>query len=113
MAWFKKDKGGDDNKREHVRHESKGEKVAMVNNGKASSRLYDLLDISIGGFCLTGYDGNLKGNQYFEFQLSAPIDGKDTKADGFATVVRVKDGKLAAKFTPQPRLKKFLRDYLE
>ncbi|OHC76531.1 MAG: hypothetical protein A3G18_13240 [Rhodospirillales bacterium RIFCSPLOWO2_12_FULL_58_28] len=95
--------------REHDRIEGKGEKVAIL----PSSKTFNVLDFSMGGFCIKGYDGKLHGNQYLEFKFFGAKDGKDVKTEGFATVVRAKDDFLAVKFTPQPRLKQFFLDYLD
>jgi len=119
MSWLKKITGGDDSggdkgdgpKRQHERVECDGETLSVLDDAGRSGPEYEVLDVSMGGFAVTGYDGNLRGNQYFEFKLMGDIKGEAVEATGFANVVRVKDGKLAAKFTPQPRLKNFLRDY--
>jgi hypothetical protein len=98
--------------REFERVKASGETVRILGDGTRGTK-YDVLDMSLGGFAATGYDGNLKGNQYLEFQFFGVQDGKDVECEGFANVVRVKDGMLAVKFTPQPRLKRFMREYLD
>lgn len=128
MAWFKK--GGDDKPegaatadapapaptpggdREHARFVGKGERLMILQDDSSPGTEHDVADLSEGGFRISGYEGSHKGNQYFEFKLSVIIDGTTRETTGFANVVRVKDGFLAAKFTPQARLKQFLRDYL-
>ena len=111
MAWFgKKDKPP---QREHDRYAGKGEKVEILINNAESGKPYELLDVSMGGFALTGYDGNLHGNQYFEFKFCGETKGTPAEITGFANIVRVKEGMLAAKFTPQPLLKTFFRDYIQ
>jgi len=99
-------------KREFDRIEGTGETVRILGDGTRGT-LYPLLDMSLGGFATSGYEGKLKGNQYLEFHFYGTKDGKDVECDGFANVVRVKDGMLAVKFTPQPRLKRFMREYIE
>lgn len=112
MAWFGKKKSGDDKpQREHERYEGQGETITVLQDSGADMGTYNLLDVSMGGFALNGYEGRLKGGQYFEFRFNGDINGEEAKVDGFANIVRVKDGMLAAKFTPQPRLKTFFRDY--
>ncbi len=114
MAWFgKKKEGGGDNKppREHERYDAQGETMTLLQDSGADGKTYELLDVSMGGFAVRGYDGRLKGGQYFEFRFNGDMKGEDAKVDGFANIVRVKDGMLAAKFTPQPRLKTFFREY--
>ena len=106
-----KPKGG--NQRAHERHPAQGERVTMLNNGKATDQGYELVDISEGGFCLGGYEGKMRSGQYFEFRLTGAPDKGAPEAEGFAEIVRVFDTKAACKFPPQPRLKKFLRDYLD
>lgn len=104
-------KSGDDKpkpERQSERIEGKGERVAILPQNKT----YEILDFSLGGFCLTGYDGTLKGNQYFEFKFLGNKNGDVVEAEGFANVVRAKDDLLACKFPPQPRLKRFMADYL-
>jgi|GEM_PF-536497 len=99
-------------KREFDRITGTGETVRILGDGTRGT-IYELLDMSLGGFAATGYEGKLKGNQYLEFQFFGTKEGKDVEYDGFANVVRVKDGMLAVKFTPQPRLKRFMREYIE
>lgn len=84
--------------------------ILIDNSGSGKS--YELLDVSLGGFAITGYDGPLHGNQYFEFKFCGHLKDKPAEITGFANIVRVKEGMLAAKFTPQPRVKAFLRDYI-
>lgn len=130
MAWFKK---SEDDKpasavaeapapapaaapgsgREHARFVGKGERLMILQDDSSPGPEYEIADLSEGGCRISGYDGSHKGNQYFEFKLSVIVDGATRETIGFANVVRVKDGFLAAKFTPQARLKQFLRDYLD
>lgn len=98
--------------REFERVKATGEMVRILGDGTRGTK-YEVLDMSMGGFAAHGYDGNLKGNQYLEFEFYGTRDGKDVECDGFANVVRVKDGMLAVKYTPQPRLKRFMREYLD
>lgn len=105
----KKPNGGSKPTREHDRIEGKGEHVLIL----PSSKTFNVLDFSLGGFCIKGYEGKLHGNQYLEFKFFGVKEGKDVKTEGFATVVRAKDGLLAVKFPPQPRLKQFFLDYLD
>lgn len=120
MAFFDKLLGkGDDapkkgsDQRVHERFPANGERVTMLRDGRATQHAFDLQDMSEGGFCLKGYDGEMKAGQYFEFRLTGAPDRGAPEADGFATVVRgFGEDKLACKFPPQPRLKKFMRDYL-
>lgn len=113
MAWFgkKKDSGGDKPTREHERYEGQGETITVLQDSGADLGTYTLLDVSMGGFAVKGYEGRLKGGQYFEFRFNGDVKGETREVDGFANIVRVKDGMLAAKFTPQPRLKTFFREY--
>lgn len=113
MAWFKKDKGGDAPQREHDRVKCDGETLTLIDESGADADTYPLLDVSLGGFAVSGYEGRLHGNQYFEFRFNGELDGDTPQVEGFANVVRVKDGMLAAKFTPQPRIKAFFRDYID
>lgn len=113
MAWFgkKKDEGGDKPVRADERYESQGETITLLQDTGDEGESYQMLDVSMGGFAVKGYEGRLKGGQYFEFRFNGNLEGEDAKVDGFANIVRVKDGMLAAKFTPQPRIKTFFRDY--
>ena len=112
MAWFKKKDGdGDKPVREHERYESQGETITMLQDSGTDGETYDLLDVSMGGFAIKGYDGRLKGGQYFEFRFNGEVNGEQMTVEGFANIVRVKEGMLATKFTPQPRLKTFFREY--
>ena len=118
MAFFDKLMGGGDkadkpqNQRAHERYAGQGETVTMLRDGRATSKVFDLVDVSEGGFCISGVEDPMKSGQYFEFRLTGLNEKGKPEADGFATVVRAFDSKLACKFPPQPRLKKFLRDYL-
>ncbi len=114
MSWFKKITGGGDDKpqREFDRYTGTGETIEILIDNSGSGKAYDLLDVSLGGFAIKGYDGPLHGNQYFEFKFCGTTDGKPAEISGFANIVRVKEGMLAAKFTPQPRVKTFLRAYI-
>ena len=122
MSWFSKLKGGDakgdggkdagseTNVREHERVIGVEATVAILDHNV--NVRYAVADVSEGGFRLSGYDGILKGNQYFEFRLFGSLNGENVEVDAIANVVRVKDGFLAAKFPPQPRLRTFLRDFI-
>ena len=116
MSFFSKLTGSKDKakkqqtqKRLHERVQSKGEFVRIL----PSRKDYQLLDYSLGGFCIGNYDGRLKGNQYLEFKFCGLKDGEDVNVEGVAAVVRAKDELLAVKFPPQPKLKKFLRNYID
>lgn len=98
--------------REHERYQGKGERLRILEEPGPDPVGYELGDISMGGFRIVGYVGKLHGNQYVEFVLTAERDGKTVTCEGFANVVRVKDDFLAAKFTPQPRVKRFLEEVL-
>jgi len=117
MSWLKKITGGDTKnekpKREFDRYAGQGEVVIVGVDDAGRGDEFPLLDVSHGGFAVKEYQGRLHGNMYFEFKFKGNIDGKSVDITGFANVVRVKDGMLAAKFPPQPKLKAFLRDYLE
>jgi hypothetical protein len=117
MAWFKKKNDGAKAdgavNREHDRVRCDSETMTMITESGSDGLDYVLLDVSLGGFAMTGYEGPLHGNQYFEFRFNGELDNSETKVEGFATVVRVKDGMLAAKFTPQPRIKAYFRDYID
>ncbi len=116
MAWFKKS-GGDDKKkkqpeRAHDRVECHGETISIIWEAGGDGPSYPALDISLGGFAVSGYDGNLHGNQYFEFRFNGSLNNEEASVEGFANVVRVKNGMLAAKFPTQPRLKAFITNYI-
>lgn len=118
MAWFKKKNDGEEKpggaaKREFDRYVCDGETICFLEDSGDGGPPYLALDISFGGFAIKGYDGNLHGNQYFEFRFTAEKDGEPHLIEGFGSVVRVKDGMLAAKFTPQPRLKNQIRDFID
>jgi len=116
MSWFSKLGGGDKNDkppREFDRFTGSGETIEILIDNSGSGKPYDLLDVSLGGFAIKGYDGTLHGNQYFEFKFCGQKAGEPAEISGFANIVRVKEGMLAAKFTPQPRVKSFLRDYIQ
>lgn len=119
MGWFSKLTGGDGGsgdkekpQREFDRYTGAGETIEILIDNSGSGKPYDLLDVSLGGFAISGYEGTLHGNQYFEFKFCGSRDDKPAEIAGFANIVRVKNGMLAAKFTPQPRVKTFLRDYI-
>lgn len=116
MAWFKKS-GGDDKKKEkpqrqHDRVACDGETITIIWEDGGDGPSFPALDISLGGFAVSGYDGKLHGNQYFEFRFNGTIDEETASVEGFANVVRVKDGMLAAKFPSQPKLKAFIVNYI-
>ncbi len=114
MAWFGKNKGSDGAvQREFDRVRCDGETLTMIDESGSDGLSYQLLDVSLGGFAVSGYEGSLHGNQYFEFRFNGELDGTVQQIEGFANVVRVKEGMLAAKFTPQPRIKAFFRDYID
>ncbi len=114
MAWFgkSKDKGNDGPQREFERIRCEDETMTLLTESGSDGATFGLLDVSLGGFAITGYEGPLHGNQYFEFRFNGDLSGDTQHIEGFATVVRVKEGMLAAKFTPQPRIKAFFRDYI-
>ena len=116
MSFFSKLTGSDDKDKKqqkpvrlHDRIKAEGEFVRIF----PSNKDYTLLDYSLGGFCVGNYDGRLKGNQYLEFKFHGQKDGEELKIEGVAAVVRAKGEMLAVKFPPQPKLKKFLRNYVE
>jgi len=117
MSWLKKITGGgktqDKPPREFDRISGQGETVAVGIDDAGRGPEFTLLDVSLGGFAVKGYDGRLHGNMYFEFRFIGEINGESAEISGFANVVRVKDGMLAAKFTPQPKLKTFFLNYFE
>jgi hypothetical protein len=117
MSWLKKITGGDKSKkappREFDRMASQGETVSVGVDDLGRGPEYQLLDVSLGGFAVKGYEGRLHGNMYFEFKFNGKIDEEAAEIMGFANVVRVKDGMLAAKFPPQPKLKAFFINYFE
>ena len=114
MAWFKKKEGGDGApQREFDRVKCDGETLTLITESGSDGLSYTLLDVSLGGFAITGYEGPLHGNQYFEFRFNGETGKGVATIEGFANVVRVKDGMLAAKFTPQPKIKAFFRDYID
>ncbi len=116
MGWFSKITGGGEKKdkpeREFDRYTGTGETVEILVDNSGSGKPYELLDVSLGGFAIKGYEGTLHGNQYFEFKFCGRKLDAPAEISGFANIVRVKEGMLAAKFTPQPRIKAFLRDYI-
>lgn len=97
-----------DVKREHNRFEADAERITVL----STEDVYELVDFSLGGFCLKDYEGDLRGNQYFDFKFVGVKDGEPTEVEGVATVVRVKKNQLAAKFPPQPKLRTFFKDYM-
>ncbi|MBT6094769.1 MAG: PilZ domain-containing protein [Rhodospirillaceae bacterium] len=116
MAWFKK--SGDDKKdgakqRQHDRVQCDGEVLTLITESGSDGLSFELLDVSLGGFAITGYEGPLHGNQYFEFRFNGELGSGEVTIEGFANVVRVKNGMLAAKFTPQPKIKAFFRNYID
>jgi hypothetical protein len=115
MAWFKKsgDKKDSAPQREFDRVKCDGETLTLITESGSDGLSYELLDVSLGGFAITGYEGPLHGNQYFEFRFNGEEKSGSATIEGFANVVRVKDGMLAAKFTPQPKIKAFFRDYID
>ena len=123
MSWFSKLTGGKDeadksaapaptNPREHERFAGSGERLLLCVDSTPTGEEFPIKDVSSGGFAVSGYNGPLKGNQYFEFRFMCQIEGAAREFDGITNVVRVKDGMLAAKFTPQPRIRTFMREYL-
>lgn len=122
MGWFSKKKEdaapadaakpAGEQQREFQRYEGQGERVILVGDRACPKEGYELRDVSLGGLAINKYDGALRGGQYLEFRLTVEKDGKSKTAEGFANVVRVTDTFLACKFPPQPKLKKFLREYL-
>lgn len=113
MAWFGKKKKDGASAREFDRVKCVTETMTMIDESGTDGKSFKLLDVSIGGFALTGYEGPLHGNQYFEFRFNGDMDDKDVHIEGFANVVRVKDDFLAAKFTPQPKIKNFFQAYID
>jgi len=119
MSWFNKLTGGGDKQpdsktaRQFDRHKGQGEKVAIGVDDAGRGPEFTLLDVSLGGFAVTGYEGRLRGGQYFEFNFIGELDGKPAEIMGFANVVRVKESMLCAKFKGPPRLKAFFENYFE
>ncbi len=115
MAWFKKSGGKADGakQREHDRVSCDGETLTLITESGSDGLSFKLLDVSLGGFAITGYEGPLHGNQYFEFRFNGELGDGIATIEGFANVVRVKEGMLAAKFTPQPKIKAFFRNYID
>lgn len=112
MAWFKKKGGEEDNRRQEDRFEATGETVNFLLTDGSPGVEFTLTDISVGGFRVDKYQGPLTGGQYFEMRFVGELDGKKVTFDAFATCVRVTEVFMAAQFTPQPKVKTFLRDYL-
>jgi len=112
MALFKfgkkEDRAEEGPQREFDRVEGDSERIVIL----STNTEYELADFSLGGFCLRDYEGNLRGNQYFDFKFVGKKDGEAVEVEGVATVVRVKKQRLAAKYPPQPRLWNFFRDYM-
>lgn len=106
---FGKKTGDGDNQREHHRHSAAGEKVRILDQE------FPLGDLSLGGMRVEDYDDDTtRVNQYFEFHLLIPQDGKERELRGHAQVARVGDGFMGAKFTtPQPELQFEVKKYLE
>ncbi len=116
MGWLSKLTGGGNDQekpqRQFDRYTGSGETIEILIDTSGSGKPYELLDVSLGGFAIKGYEGTLHGNQYFEFKFCGTTADGPAEITGFANIVRVKNGMLAAKFTPQPRVKSFLRDYI-
>lgn len=100
-------KSDGDNKREHARYDASSDQVLIY------GETYPLGDLSEGGMRVTGYDDDLKANQYFEFHLTLHRGEVEQELRGHAKVVRQWDDQLACQFTkPQPELIFEVRDYL-
>ena len=116
MSWLKKFTGADGQdrpQREFERVTCTTETIEiLIDHSAKSGTPFKLLDFSLGGFAITGYEGPLRGNKYFEFKFCGELDDEAVEIKGFANVVRVNGDFLAAKFTPQPALKKFLKNYI-
>jgi hypothetical protein len=116
MALFSKLFGGDKDAGTGAQHEREFERVAAAESTVtilSTGKTYPVNDISLGGLSINGYDGQLHSNQYFQFKFVGVKNGRPVEAEGMATVVRVKNDHLAAKFPPQPRLRSFLRDFFD
>jgi hypothetical protein len=117
MALFSKLFGGDkDAQAENGPHQREFERVSANESTLtilSTGKTYPINDISLGGLSINGYDGTLHSNQYFQFKLVAAKNGSAKETEGMATVVRVKNDQLAAKFPPQPRLRTFLREFFD
>ena len=116
MALFSKLFGGDKDAKAAGEHQREFERVSANESTLtilSTGKTYPINDISLGGLSINGYDGQLHSNQYFQFKLVAAKNGSTKETEGMATVVRVKNDHLAAKFPPQPRLRTFLREFFD
>jgi len=118
MSWFKKLTGGGDGKkpdgkaaRQFDRYKGQGEKIAIGVDDMGRGPTYNLLDVSLGGFAVNGYEGRLRGGQYVEFNFIGELEGQPAEIMGFANVVKVKGDMLCAQFKGPPRLKGFFENY--
>jgi hypothetical protein len=116
MALFSKLFGGDKDAKPEAEHQREFERVAANESTLtilSTGKTYPINDISLGGLSINGYDGQLHSNQYFQFKFVGLKNGQPRETEGMATVVRVKNDQLAAKFPPQPRLRTFLREFFD
>jgi len=65
---------------------------------KVDSKLYTVVDMSDAGIVVEPYDGDLVVKQRFHFDLILPINDKDQSFRCEATITRLQNKRLIAKF---------------
>jgi hypothetical protein len=65
---------------------------------KVDSKIYTVADIGEAGLVVEPYDGDLVPKQRVYFELIIPVGDKDQSYRAEATVIRVQDKRLIAKF---------------
>jgi hypothetical protein len=65
---------------------------------KVDSKIYTVIDIGEAGLVVEPYDGDLVVKQRFYFELVIPVGDKDQAFRADATVIRVENKRLTAKF---------------
>lgn len=65
---------------------------------KVDSKIYTVIDIGEAGLVLDPYDGDLVAKQKIYFELVIPVGDSDKSFRAEATVIRVENKRLTAKF---------------
>lgn len=110
MALFKSLFGNvkSDDSREHARGPGHGCRVQI------DRKDYQVHDLSMGGFRLHPYDGDLIARQQFEFKFLIALNGESYEIPAHGYVVRIDEQGMAAKFQkPQPFFRHIIDEYLQ
>lgn len=96
-----------EDKRAHVRHRAVAARCVI------EGEQYQLLDLSMGGFSIGDYRGQMITKQKFRFHFEVPVNGKATRVPAFGIVAWVRGSAMGAMFVrPRGDVYKVLADYI-